>query len=145
MFTLPPGEKDKERMMQWVEACDNPILSLLPPEKLKYRVVCSSHFESKYIMTKKLTTSAVPTLNVSGKPDCTGGVDDKSGIVGHVEYTALPGPSREIQCNDLDRLSLKEEKPLHNGDCAVPGREHQRSQAQKGNILKMLRAPTRYC
>ncbi|XP_046145943.1 uncharacterized protein LOC123989265 [Osmia bicornis bicornis] len=165
MFTFPQEKKDKKRMMQWVEACDNPNSLMLPPEKLKFRVICSSHFEEKYFMTKRLTTSAVPTLYLpvseaasikieqdtrmeipeeeeECKPDCTGGVDDKSGIVGHVEYTAVPGPSREIQCNDLDRLSLKEEKPLHNADCAVPGREHQRSQAQKGqkgNILKMLR------
>ncbi|XP_076546071.1 uncharacterized protein LOC143305639 [Osmia lignaria lignaria] len=106
-----------KRMVQWVEACDNPNLSLLSPEQLKSQVICSSHFEQKYIMMKKLTMSAVPTLNLplseaasikieqqdtrmeipeeeeECKPDCTGGIDSKSGIMGHVDFTALLGPS----------------------------------------------------
>ena len=101
MFSFPSAEKDKKRIM---------------------------HFDKKYVMTKKLTTSAVPTLNLSVaasikieqqdtriqikeeeeecKLDCTRGVDTKSGIVAYMEYTALPGPSREMAWNDLDRLSL---------------------------------------
>ncbi|XP_076549232.1 uncharacterized protein LOC143306881 isoform X1 [Osmia lignaria lignaria] len=166
MFTFPQEKKDKKRMMQWVEACDHPNLLILPPEKLKFWVICSSHIEEKYFMRKRLTTSAVPTLYLlvseaasikikqqetlmeipeeeeECKPDCTGGMDTKCGIVGHVDFTALPGPSGEMQCNDLGRLSLQEDKPLHNADCVVLGREHQRSEAQKGhkgNILKMLK------
>nr|XP_034195126.1 uncharacterized protein LOC117611281 [Osmia lignaria] len=100
-------------------------------------------------MRKRLTTSAVPTLHLpvseaasikteqqetrmeipeeehKCKPDCTGGMDTKSGIVKHVDFTALPGPSGEMQCNNLGRLSLQEDKSLHNADCAVLGREHQ--------------------
>ena len=88
------------------------------------------------------TRMEIPEEEEEYKPDCTGGMDTKSGIMGHVDFTALPGPSGEMQCNDSGRLSLKEDKPLHNADCVVLGRKHQRSEAQKGhkgNILKMLK------
>ncbi|XP_034195126.2 uncharacterized protein LOC117611281 [Osmia lignaria lignaria] len=137
------------RNYQCYQQCDNPNLLVPPPEKLKFRVIRSSYFEEKYFMRKRLTTSAVPTLHLpvseaasikteqqetrmeipeeeeECKPDCTGGMDTKSGIVRHVDFTALPGPSGEMQCNDLGRLSLQEDKSLRNADCAVLGREHQ--------------------
>ena len=66
MFTFPSSETNNKRMLQWVEACGRPDLWLLPFEKLKFRSVCCLHFEQKYFLNKKLSTSAVPTRHLPG-------------------------------------------------------------------------------
>lgn len=54
--------KDLERKQQWITFCENEKLSNLPDQLLKKRAICGLHFEKKYILNTRLTTSAVPSL-----------------------------------------------------------------------------------
>lgn len=63
-FPLP---KDRERQRQWVIASGNKNLLHVAPEKLNAYRICGQHFEAKYIIGKRVTASAVPTLKLPGK------------------------------------------------------------------------------
>ena len=65
-FTFPHASRDKERCLQWVSACGNPSLLKIPFEKLKNNTLCKKHFPVSSFIFKRLSRSAIPTLELPG-------------------------------------------------------------------------------
>lgn len=62
-----PPVKNRNRQLQWLSAVGNPDLMHCLPEKLNSYRVCHRHFEAKFIVGKKISTSGIPTLFLPGK------------------------------------------------------------------------------
>ena len=65
-FTFPDASRDKGRCLQWVSACGNPSLLKIPFEKFKNKTLCKKHFPVSSFIFKRLSRSAIPTLELPG-------------------------------------------------------------------------------
>jgi len=54
-----------QRSKDWLSACGNTDLLKLSPKQLVERVICHAHFEQRFKLSKGLSKTAVPTLNLS--------------------------------------------------------------------------------
>lgn len=66
MFRFPKSNRDYDRHLKWVSVCGNPELLKIPKEKLCSRSVCKKHFEISSFIYKRISKSAVPSLNLPG-------------------------------------------------------------------------------
>lgn len=68
---VEPGHKfptgDIQKIKEWIALSGNKELLNVSPSTIKYRVICHKHFDKKYLLNKKLTKTAVPTLFLPGK------------------------------------------------------------------------------
>lgn len=64
---FPNPERDRQRFNAWLYAIGGDILGLENEHIFKYRRVCRSHFEDKYLCrNNKISNIAVPTMNMPG-------------------------------------------------------------------------------
>lgn len=68
-FKFPPVNDD--RLLVWLSATGNKVLLETPMNKLMHNVICGRHFEPKYVLAKKLSTSAIPTLHLPDPIDAS--------------------------------------------------------------------------
>lgn len=66
MFKFPNKCKERERFLAWLSAAENAALLTVPHNKIMSRTICRYHFEEKYLLAKKLSKSALPTLHLPG-------------------------------------------------------------------------------
>ncbi|XP_026733348.1 uncharacterized protein LOC113497804 isoform X2 [Trichoplusia ni] len=65
LHRFPNPESDRESFNTWLYAIGSDILGLENKHIFKYRRVCRSHFEDKYLCrNNKISIIAVPTLNM---------------------------------------------------------------------------------
>lgn len=67
LHRFPNPESDRERFNTWLYAIGSEIMGLENDHIFKYRRVCRTHFEDKYLCrNNKISIIAVPTLNMPG-------------------------------------------------------------------------------
>lgn len=66
-FPNPENERERVRFNTWLYAIGGDILGLKNSQIYKYRRVCHSHFEEKYLCrNNRISKAAIPTLNLAG-------------------------------------------------------------------------------
>lgn len=66
-FPNPDKESERSRFNTWLYAIGGDLLALDNERIYKYRRVCRSHFEEKYLCRNdKISNIAVPTLKMPG-------------------------------------------------------------------------------
>lgn len=66
-FAFPSFKRYPARFLQWLSSCGNHSLLDITPEKMVNRFICEAHFAVQHRFSKKLTTDAIPTLQLPGK------------------------------------------------------------------------------